>query len=162
MTPAQVEAQGEMLWQQLIQADKQYFVARMQLLQAMRTGLDIVSLMRRALDNPLERGPALRLLLNLEEAARRELFPSLIRLASIGHADIQLVREVIFSLDSQWLAEHIPDEIERVLQRSATYEEFRRFAELLRTIHSPYLMVLLEKAAASDDPDIREVVGDFS
>jgi hypothetical protein len=96
------------------------------------------------------------------EEVRRHLFQTLIDLAAVSHSDIQLVRDVILSIDRQWLAIHIEPEVDRVLDNAQEYEEFRRLAELLKMMESPHLASLVARAAASDDPDIREVAQDFS
>lgn len=159
-------ASGQLLWQRLVAAERQYIAARMALFSArdalLNSETDLIELLRHALKKPSERGAALRVLRILDESVRRQVFPTLVELASVGHSDIQLVREVILSLDAMWLSQHIPDEMERVLERSSTYEEFQRFAELLHVLDSPYLGVLLKRAAASDDPDIRDVAAGFS
>lgn len=158
-------AADDLLWQRLVDAERRYYAANMELYNA-RTALlnsdaDVLVLVRRALSYPPEWAPALRLLLQLDESRRREMFPMLVELASTAHGNIQLARDVLLSLDRQWLLEHIPAEIERILRQSATYEEYRRFAELLDMVRSPYLATLVEKAAMSTDPDIREVADDY-
>lgn len=61
--------------------------------------------------------------------------------------------------------EHLPSEVDRVLDATATdpdgWEPYHRFAELLELVQSPYLKVLVERAAASDNVDIREVADDY-
>ncbi len=166
------ESPSERLWQRYNRADKQHvaasmalFRARTALIQSIHPSVKHLERLRSALRDPLERGPALRLLLDLDEALRREVFPTLVELASIGHSDIELVRKVILSLNVDWVLDHIQVEVERILEQSAVrpnnYEEFRRLAELLDMIHSPYLAMLVAKAAVSDDLDIREVAEDF-
>jgi hypothetical protein len=161
--------QGERLWRRLVAADNRYDVARMDLYRVqselLKSNIDIVAIIQRALETVTDRGAALRLLLELDEPVRREMFSRLVELASVGHRDIQLVRDVILSLDRDWTLEHIPDQIGKVLEQappSESYEEYRRLAELLDMLHSPYLAALVQKAGQSNDIDIREVAEDFA
>ncbi len=156
---------GTLLWQQLVDAERRYYAAKMALVEARsilaKSDADLYDLIRRGLCTVPERGTALRLLSTLDEDIRRKLFPILIDLASVGHADIKLVREVILSIDVHWLEENISAQVERVLRESDTYEEYRRLAELLRLMRSPSLSMLVDRAASSADPDVREVAKDF-
>jgi hypothetical protein len=52
--------------------------------------------------------------------------------------------------------------VSEILYRSTEYEEYRRLAELLDMIHSPYLAALVEKAGQSQDIDILEVAEDYA
>lgn len=159
------EGPGVEQWQRLVRADTEYFAARQAMFQArhalLMSGADLMPLLRQALQNPFERGAALHLLEALGDDARRAAFPELVDLASFSHGMIQLVRDLVLSIDRSWLEAHLPQEIQAVLQRSSTYEEYRRFAELLQQAHSPYLATLLARAAGSKDPDIRELADDF-
>ncbi|HEX6817569.1 MAG TPA: barstar family protein [Ktedonobacterales bacterium] len=145
------------LWQNLKDAEHAFHAARMALF---RVG-DIADILYEALHNVAERGTALRVLLIQPEQARRRVFPRLIELASVGHRDIQLVRDVILSMDRQWVLEHIGPEVDRVLDSALEYEEYRRLAELLGIIGSPHLAILVARAAASDDHDTSEVAEDY-
>jgi len=156
---------SEQLWLQLVDAERSFFAANRALLEA-RTALadqeaDLDQLVARALANPAERATALRLLLAAPESVRRKTFPILVELAAVSHRDLQLVREVILSLDAAWVAQHVVPHIERILKGSPTEEEYRRFAELLERLDNPYLSTLLERAASSDEADIREIAADF-
>lgn len=152
-------------WQQLVKADTQYFAARQALFLARQTllasGIDFVPFLKKALQNPFERGAALRLLGELDAEVRQAVFAELVDLASFSHGLIQVARDAILSLDPAWLDVRLPQEIEVVLQRSASYEEYQRFAELLQQARSPYLATLLSHAAVSQDPDIRDVAAGF-
>lgn len=156
--PQAQKGKTDELWRQLVAAENAFFAARMALFQS---GADIPGLVVRALDDPSGRGTALRLLPLLDEDARRQVFPQLVELASWGHGYTRDIRDIILSLDRSWVLTHVPPEVDRVLQQSPTYEEYRRLAELLRMLESPYLSSLVHAAAASDDPDIREVANDF-
>lgn len=150
------------LWQALVRAEQSYYAARTALVHAANVGsVDTLTVLTRALRNPSERGTALRLLIDLDERVRRQLFPVLVQLAAVEHSDVQLVRATIRSLDAAWVEKHVGQQVEHILRRSATYEEYRRLAELLDALHSTYLKTLVSKAAKSSDVDIREVAEDF-
>ena len=157
--------QAERLWQRFVAAENRYCAARMDLPAAksalLGSNADITAILRQALSTVADRGAALRLLLELDESVRREVFPILVDVASVGHRDIQLVRDVILSIDREWVLEHIPVYVSEILERSTEYEEYRRLAELLDMIHSPYLAALVEKAGQSNDIDILEVAEDY-
>ena len=130
--------------------------------ELLKSNIDIVAIIQRALETVADRGAALRLLLELDESVRREVVPTLVDVASVGHQDIQLVRDIILSLNRDWLLEHLPNEVQRILEQAIEYEEYRRLAELLETVRSPYLVELVQKAAQSSDIDILEVAQDFA
>jgi hypothetical protein len=165
MAHAQPQPSGEHLWHEFVEAEKRYYLARMRLFKAKRALLssdaDMMGLVKQALDNPPEWGTALRLLLELDEPARRVVFPTLLTIAANHHANVQLAREVILSLDRQWVLQNIPPQVERILEHAATDEEYRGLAEVLRLVQSPSLAIVVERAALSDDADIREVATDF-
>ncbi|HEX6800009.1 MAG TPA: hypothetical protein VF116_20020 [Ktedonobacterales bacterium] len=159
---AHTAQQAELLWQTMFNAEQTFIGARMAFFQAVQSGDDVVPILEKALSGPSQRGMALRLLPLLDESIRRQVFPTLVELASVGHSHIQLVRDVIQSISGDWVQEHIGSEVEKILDRSLTYEEYRRLAELLDLLHSPYLRTLVQRAAQSNDLDIREVATDFS
>lgn len=152
---------AELLWQTMFNAEQAFIGARMAFVQAVQSGDDVVPILEKALRNPSQRGMALRVLPLLDESIRRQVFPTLVALAAVGHSDIQLDRDVMRSIASDWVQEHLSSAVEKILDCSPTYEEYRRLAELLDLLHSPYLRTLVEKAAQSDDLDIREVASDF-
>ena len=159
---SQTEQQAEILWQTMFNAEQTFIGARMACVPAVQLGDDAVPILATALSTPSQRGMALRLLPMLDESIRQQMFPTLMKLAAVGHSDIQLVREVIRSIPSDWVEEHVGSEVEKILDCLPTYEEYRRLAELLDLLHSPYLRTLVKRAAQSDDLDIREVASDFS
>lgn len=158
------EPLGSRLWRDLVTAERQFFRSRMALYSArtalLNSGVDLAELLQRELSQS-GRGTALRLLPHADESVRRQLFPEVVRAASAAHSDLQLARTVLLSLDSRWLERNLPMEIERILEQGADFDEYRRLAELLNILRSPYLAVLVERAAASPDPHIREVADDF-
>jgi len=88
------------------------------------------------------------------------LFNKLIQLASVGHADIELVRKVILSFPKIWLLNHIENSAEPVLKQGKE-EEYRRLLELYINIDQELTQRLIRQALENDDPDIREVGEDF-
>lgn len=153
--------QAKLLWQTMFNAEQTFIGARMAFVRAAQAGDDVVPIIEKSMRNPSQRGTTLRLLPLLDESIRRHMFPRLVELAAVGHSDIQLVRDVIRSIADDWVQEHIGSEVEKILGCSPTYEEYRRLAELLDLLHSPYLRTLVQRAAQSDDLDIREVASDF-
>src|SRR5919108_363940 len=146
------------LWVELVEAEERYHAAHWKF---NRYCGDRVEVFRNALKGVRGRATALRLLLNAREDERRSLLPTLIDLASVGTADIGLVRDVIKSLDRTWVLQHIGRYSDPVLA-SGGYEEYRRLAELFRELDSPALLSeLVKKALGSSDPDVREVGEDF-
>ncbi|MGH9116595.1 MAG: hypothetical protein ACRD0A_01565 [Acidimicrobiales bacterium] len=79
-------------WDDLAEAERQFVAARRRLVAA---GDDLIPVLRSALKQPSPRGTALRLLLVVDVGIRLTLFPELIELASVGHSDIGLCRDVI-------------------------------------------------------------------
>lgn len=152
----------EQLWNTFVAAESCFYAARMDFTRRLREGADATDLLRRALTSVSERGAALRMLIDLDDARRRALFPTLVDLASVETRHLLLVRQVILTIDPDWLAEHLPVEVERILDSSPEYDMYRRLAQLLQAARSPHLARLVERAAASDDLDTREVADDFS
>lgn len=126
----------------------------------LREAQDLKSLLETALGNPQERGGALRLLLILGEKEIREHVKSLIRIASVGHSDIALAREVILRLDKDWLLNIIESHVAPVLETGGE-EEFRRLAELFKLVDTKLLHKHLEQCAAHPSPEVREIASDF-
>jgi hypothetical protein len=117
-------------------------------------------MLRKALQNPSERATALEILDYLTNEERQSLFDELIKLASVGHSDIELVRYAILSFDKSWLVENIENQAKSVL-KNATDEEYRRFLELYIQIDDGLTQRLIEKALRHSDLDIKEVGEDF-
>src|SRR2546423_12266399 len=148
------------VWMRLCKAEIEYLRARQTFLQ--NRG-DSVRELAKGLDDPAQRGTALRLLATVPVEVRYPLFPKLVELASFGHGEIVLVRSLISQLDSAWLAEHLPTQVDRIMSSpKATYEEYRRLAELLRDLDPRLLKQLVLRAKESADADIREVGEDFA
>jgi hypothetical protein len=152
----------EQHWQEFVAADLRFVAARANLLRTSPSDTALIALLRRALATVAQRASALRLLLSLAEPLRHEVLPDLVDLAASLHRDTMLVREVILSLDRQWLEAYLPHEIEQVLATCGDpYSAYLRLAELLSALRSPYLATLINQAAASERADIREISEDF-
>lgn len=113
-------------WKHLINQQNAYLETRRNFATQCLNKKDII---KQALHNPTERRTALEIfeLLNIKE--QKTLFGELIRLASVGHSDIELVRQVILSFPRQWVLENIEKNAEPVLKQG-TDEEYRRLLEL--------------------------------
>ncbi len=82
------------IWQQLIDQEKAYLETRKNFLNSPFK----VESIRKALQNPSERATALKVIHYLTNAESQSLFNELIKLVSVGHSDIELVRNVIIYL----------------------------------------------------------------
>lgn len=119
-----------------------------------------VELIKLALQNPMERGTALQILnvLTLEE--RQSLFDELIKLASVGHSDIELVRNAILAFDKILLLDNIENRTDSLLKKG-TDEEYRRLLELYIHIDDGLTQRLVMKALQQEDLQIQEAGEDF-
>lgn len=149
--------QDRKLWQQFVDQANAYEQARQAFFQQCQNR---VQLMREALYDPAQRRIALNFFeyLNLDE--RNSLFNDLIRLASVGHSDIELVRQAILSFSKKYLLDNIESSAEEIL-KNATDEEYRRLLELYTNIHISLVTQLMKRASNNHDPDIQEVGEDF-
>ena len=98
------------------------------------------------------------------EVERRRLLPDLVA-ASIGAWDPSAIRarSAIAALDRTWMETNIEPYVWQHLGPEATDWEYRRLAELLRGLGlRDVLRILVERASASADQDIREVAEDFA
>ena len=96
---------------------------------------------------------------------RQAIFPTLMDLAAHDTNYVVGARAAITSIDPAWLEAHLPAEVDRILSAAtddpSAYDPYRRLAELLQLLHSPYLHALVERARLSSDADVREVAEDF-
>jgi hypothetical protein len=156
MTETKYYQQDTDLWRQLIDQEKTYLSTRKNFLNSPSK----VELIRLALQNPLERSSALKIINYLTNEERQSLFNQLIKLASVGHSDIELVRRAILSFDKVWLLENIESQAEFVLENGAD-EEYRRLLELYIQLDDKLTQRLTTKALQHQDIDIQEVGEDF-
>ena len=149
------------LWHTLYKVDMALYKARGDFLN-FSTNRNLV--IHNGLNNPGYRGTALRLLLYLGVEEIIPFFDLLVNLASVGHSDIGLVREVILSLPKDFLLANIEKSAEAVLRDAMkhedSYEEYRRLLELYIEIDPDLTKRLAERALESDDEDIREAGSD--
>lgn len=148
--------QDTALWHQLIDQEKAYLETRKNFLNIPSR----LELIRLALKNPSERATALKVISYLTGIERQSLFDELIKLASVGHSDIELVRDVIISFDKTWLLDNIETQAESVLN-NGTDEEYRRLLELYVQLDNGLAQKLVEKALQHPNIDIQEVGSDF-
>ena len=147
------------LWDDMCAADRRYFETRMALVQGAD---DLDGVISRALDKPAERGAALRVMKILPEPRTRLRIQQLARLASVGHSDIALVREVLTTkLDRRWVVENIDGCVEPILETAEDQEEFRRIAELYQQLDLALLKAHLARCAAHEDEEVQEIAADF-
>ncbi len=156
MTETKYYQQDTDLWRELIDKEKTYLSTRKNFLNSPSR----VELIRLALQNPLERATALKIINYLRNEERQSLFNELIKLASVGHSDIELVRRAILAFDKMWLLENIETQAESVLE-NGTDEEYRRLLELYTQLDDKLTQRLAAKAAQHPDIDIQEVGEDF-
>ncbi|WP_254174518.1 hypothetical protein [Planktothrix pseudagardhii] len=93
MFSQQQTSQNIDLWQLVVTREWDYIQSRQAFLNSCT---DRVEMLQKALQNPRERGTALRLLFYLTLPERQHLFNDLVALASVSHSDIELCREVFF------------------------------------------------------------------
>ncbi len=151
MTPAEP-------WERLVRAEQAYIEARTALFAS-----DPEAQLAAALRSPRGRNAALRVLDGATDELKMALLPTLFELTLVTHGNVGLVRAIIGSLDHGWLSIALGSHVEALLERPhLTWEEYRRVAELLRSIGQVGLLdTVVTKAQYADDVDIREVAEDF-
>ena len=145
------------LWRKLVEKELVYIQTRQEFLNDCTHR---VALIKKALQNPTQRGTALRLIKYLKLEERQSLFDELVDLASVSHSDIELCRKAILSFPQKWLLANIENSAESLLQ-DGTDEEYRRLLELYIDIDGELTQRLALQALQHDDPDIREAGEDF-
>ncbi len=143
-------------WHQLIDQEKAYLEIRKNFLNSPSR----VELLKKALQNPSERATALKVIIYLTKEESQTLFNELIKLASVGHSDIELVRHTILSFDKIWLLENIETQAESILGNGPD-EEYRRLLELYIQLDNKLTQRLVAKALQHPDIYIQEVGEDF-
>ncbi|MDY6802625.1 MAG: hypothetical protein SXA11_02300 [Cyanobacteriota bacterium] len=157
MLSQQQTAKNIDLWQSLVTRELAYIQSRQEFLSVCT---DRVTTIQKGLQNPRERGTALRLLFYLPLPERQSLLAELVELASVGHSDIELCREAILSLPKSWLLANIENSAEGLLG-DGTDEEYRRLLELYIKIDDRLTEKLVKRALQDEDADIREAGEDF-
>jgi len=157
MTPPPEVADDQALWRALVDRENAFYSARAAFMSG---AAGRVAVLRSALRSAAERGTALRVVSILPVAERQALFDDLVRLASVGHADVQLVRDAILSLPPDWALARLEAAAEPLL-RDGTDEEYRRLLELYIEMDPAVTRRLAHRAAQHADPHVREAGEDF-
>lgn len=157
MLSQQSTTQNIDLWQSVVTRELGYIQSRQEFLNSCT---DRVAMLQQGLQNPRERGTALRLFFYLTLSERQRLFNDLVSLATVSHADIELCREAILSLPKPWLLANIENSAEEWLNEG-TDEEYRRLLELYIKIDHCLTERFAQRALQHEDPDIREAGEDF-
>jgi hypothetical protein len=157
MLSEQQTAENIDLWRSLVSKELAYIQSRQEFLSGCT---DRVAAIQKGLQNPGERGTALRLFFYLSLPERQILLDELVELASVGHSDIELCREAILSLPKTWLLANIEKSAEGLLA-DGTDEEYRRLLELYIKIDDRLTEKLVKRALQHEDADIREAGEDF-
>jgi hypothetical protein len=152
----QAEKERE-LWHHLVDRELAYIQTRQEFLN---NCTDRIAFIKKALQNPAERGTALRLIEYLKIEERQILLNDLVDLASVSHSDVELGRQAILLLPKTWLIENIEKSAEPLL-KDGTDEEYRRLLELYIQIDRELTERLAKRALQHKDPDIREAGEDF-
>lgn len=145
------------LWNELHNSEADFYRSRIAFFKECK---DKISVIRWALDKPSHRGTALRIIPLLVVERRFEVFDELVTLASVGHSDIALCRNIILNLPRELVISRIENSVEPLLLH-ATDEEYRRILELYILIDKEIARRLAERALQSSDIDIIEVGEDF-
>ena len=114
------------LWHKVFEKEIAYIQSRQDFIN---NCTDRIALIKKALQNPTERGTALRLIVYLKLEERQRLFDALVDLASVSHSDIELCRKAILSLPKTWVLANIERSAESLLQ-DVTDQEHRRVLQL--------------------------------
>jgi hypothetical protein len=157
MLETQSSQKNTELWNQLISQESAYKTTRQTFLRECHNRREII---QQALGNPVERATALKLFVYLTEEERQNLFNELVQLASVGHSDIELVRQIILSFPKKWLLTHIEKSAEPLLNKG-TDEEYRRLLELYIELDLELAKRLAARALQQNNPNIRETGEDF-
>ena len=113
------------LWRDLVEKEMAYLIAHRAFLVGAKNRTAVVRNALRGRD----RHTALGVVRFLTEDERKELFETLVFLASSAHGSIGAVRDLVLSLPREWVLSNIEREAEPYL-RDGTYDEYRRFLEL--------------------------------
>ena len=157
MLSQQETAKNIDLWQSVVTREIAYIQSRKEFIKSCT---EKVKMLQKGLQNPAERGTALRLLFYLPLPERQSLLDELVDLASVSHSDIELCREAILSLPKTWLLANIENSAEGLLV-DGTDEEYRRLLELYINIDDRLTKKLVKRALQHEDADIREAGEDF-
>ncbi|MEO7327200.1 MAG: hypothetical protein ABI193_01390 [Minicystis sp.] len=145
------------LWAELVKRHWAFIHARMGILRLSSA----VELVRAGLHDGGGRVTALAMVPYLKEDERRALLPDLVAVASYGHGQTGEAIARILELPRDWVLANIEAQVEPLLAKGS-YEEYRALMELYDQLGAFALeRQVAERAAASEDPDIREAGEDF-
>ncbi|HLO89282.1 MAG TPA: hypothetical protein VK203_30340 [Nostocaceae cyanobacterium] len=148
------------LWEKLYQAEMDFHTARWEFLKKCN---DRELVMRKALKSPSDRDTALDLLLYLDVEKRLPFFNDLVDLASVDHASVDRVWQVILSLPKDFLLANIEKSVEPVLNNAVqdAYVEYRCLLQLYSQIDSDLTYRLAQRALQHEDADVIEAGEDY-
>lgn len=146
-------------WQTAMEASDALLAATAALGQHSTEALTVI---RPALRRATGRTRALTLLAHLGSDVTSAVVPELVE-AALSHRDALAARELLGRLPYDAAARLVPPAVWDLLAEEDDDDAYRRMAELLRHLGlSDTLRELCRRAAASDDPDVREVAEDFT
>ena len=146
------------LWRRLVEAERAYIAARMELFAGCSS---LVGVVRAGLDDTTGRTAALGVAALLKTEERQQLFGDLLDLAASSHAYMGTARALVLSLPRDWVLARIESAAEPLL-RGGTYNEYRGLLGLYTELDRGLAERLARRAAAHADEDIREAGEDFS
>jgi hypothetical protein len=152
----QATPESRALWQSLVESEKAYHQARVRF---MAEGVDRVPLVREGLHSR-DRHTALSVVPSLSLAERLELFPDLVDVARAAHGPVGAVRDMILRLPQDWVLAHVEEVVEAIL-RNEEYDDYWMFLELYEKLDRGLMLKLARRAAAHQDPEIRELGEDW-
>lgn len=144
------------LWMQYVTAYREFINARMGLFHCD----DLVDLVRRGLNDPLERAAALDIARLLRDEQKKELFPDLVALSSTAHGLTDDAIQVMMSLSKDWILANIQPLVESILS-NASDEEYRMVLRIYAGLSTSLARDLAVRAMNHPDPDIREAGDDW-
>lgn len=149
-------------WEELKRVEKAVWPARGGVIQAFADEEDAVAFMRQALHRASDRATALRLFPSLLGTQREALFADVLDEATVGHRDIGEVHAALHLFGPDYFDEHAWPILQRHLEDDQDDEVYRSLARLLDRMRSVHLPALVERAARSSNPHVREVAEDYA
>src|SRR5215472_801866 len=151
------------VWSALLDRNQQLLPLRAAAFRAVRNDLaGLAGAVRATLAAPSQAHAGLQVLMWLEPQLTLELLEDVLTRAK-SPRDTGLARQALGRLPRAVLARPLRDAMVARLERSDDDDEYRRYAELLRHLgQTEILRVLVERALASSDRDMRDVGEDFS
>ncbi len=153
---------AEEVWQNYLNRFKEYITARMAFYAntSPETRLTIV---KKALQTPSELPTALAYMQSLFEYTPniniegiKDIICDVLGIASMPHEQASFAQTLILSLPHEWLLENIESCTEKILE-GAGYEEYRAILALYNEIDVNLARKLAQRAAQSEEADIRDV-----